>query len=102
MVAKRAVNVLYRDELKSAAAPAAKQARAGCDYQEKFNNPYLAADVGLIDEVIEPRESRRVLINALEITWSRRDRTRPRSTGSFRHSAEAGADLWKIWVGDCR
>ena len=46
-----------------------------------FANPYLAADRGYIDEVIEPRDTRRKLIDALKMLDTKRIRTHPRSTG---------------------
>ncbi len=67
MGAEPAVGVLYRDEVKSAADPAAKKAELVSYYREKFFNPYRAADVGQIDEVIEPHETRPRLIRALEV-----------------------------------
>jgi acetyl-CoA carboxylase carboxyltransferase component len=67
MGAEPAVRVLYRDEVKAAADPAAKERELLAYYREKFFNPYRAADVGQIDEVIEPRETRPRLIRALEI-----------------------------------
>jgi acetyl-CoA carboxylase carboxyltransferase component len=51
------------------------------DYEEKFNNPYVAASRGLIDDVIEPRDSRRVLIKALEVTLSKRETHVPKKHG---------------------
>jgi acetyl-CoA carboxylase carboxyltransferase component len=53
------------------------------DYEEKFNNPYVAAARGLIDDVIEPRDSRRMLIKALEVTLSKRETHVPKKHGSF-------------------
>ena len=50
-------------------------------YEDRFNNPYVAAARGLIDDVIEPRDSRRVLIRALELTLSKRDRHVPKKHG---------------------
>ena len=51
------------------------------DYEKKFNNPYVAAARGLIDNVIEPRDTRRVLIRGLELTLSKRERHAPRKHG---------------------
>ncbi|MCB0050205.1 MAG: methylmalonyl-CoA carboxyltransferase, partial [Caldilinea sp.] len=53
--------------------PAAKRKELVDDYEEKFNNPYVAAARGLIDDVIEPRDSRHILIKALEVTLSKRE-----------------------------
>ena len=67
MGAEGAVRVLFSKEIKSAADPAAREQELLAEYREKFFNPYRAADVGQIDEVIEPRETRPRLARALEI-----------------------------------
>jgi acetyl-CoA carboxylase carboxyltransferase component len=74
MGAEAAVNILYRAELNSASDPVERRKEQVEDYERRFNNPYLAAARGLIDEVIEPRDTRRVLIRALEFTLSKRER----------------------------
>lgn len=74
MGASGAVNILFRNEVKEAADPKARNAELVRNYQEQFNNPYVAASRGLIDDVIEPRDSRRILIRALRVTLSKRDR----------------------------
>jgi propionyl-CoA carboxylase beta chain len=81
MGAEGAVNILFRNDLKSAADPAARRKELVDDYETKFNNPYVAASRGLIDEVIEPRNTRRVLIRALELTLSKRERHVPKKHG---------------------
>ncbi|MEI8308179.1 MAG: acyl-CoA carboxylase subunit beta [Chloroflexales bacterium] len=81
MGAAGAVNILFRNEVKSAADPKARSAELVSEYQEKFNNPYVAAARGLIDDVIEPRDSRRVLIRALHVTLTKRDRHVPKKHG---------------------
>ena len=67
MGAEPAVRVLYRDEVEKASDPAAKERELIAYYRERFYNPYRAADVGQIDEVIEPRETRPRLVRALEV-----------------------------------
>jgi acetyl-CoA carboxylase carboxyltransferase component len=67
MGAEAAVRILYRKELAAAADPAAMERKCVEEYREKFFNPYRAADLGQIDEVIEPRETRPRLIRALEV-----------------------------------
>ncbi|MDH7485291.1 MAG: acyl-CoA carboxylase subunit beta [Anaerolineae bacterium] len=62
-----AVNILYRRELQEAEDPAALRAQFVAEYKARFHNPYAAADMGQIDEVIEPRETRPRLIAALDI-----------------------------------
>ncbi len=81
MGAAGAVNILFRNEVKEAADPAARRKELVVEYQEKFNNPYVAAGRGLIDDVIEPRDSRRILIRALELTLSKRERHVPKKHG---------------------
>jgi acetyl-CoA carboxylase carboxyltransferase component len=62
-----AVNILYRRELKAADDPETLRAQYVTEYKARFHNPYSAADMGQIDEVIEPRETRPRLIAALDI-----------------------------------
>ncbi|NTW02098.1 MAG: acyl-CoA carboxylase subunit beta [Oscillochloris sp.] len=81
MGAAGAVNILFRNDVKAAADPKARSAELAAEYQEKFNNPYVAAARGLIDDVIEPRDSRRILIRALHVTLAKRDRHLPRKHG---------------------
>jgi propionyl-CoA carboxylase beta chain len=81
MGAEGAVNILFRGELKAAPDPAARRQELVQEYQAHFNNPYVAAARGLIDEVIQPRDTRRCLISALELTLSKRERHIPRKHG---------------------
>ena len=67
MGAEGAVRILRRQELAQAADAEALQQTFVNEYREKFYNPYHAADLGQIDEVIEPRETRPRLIRALEV-----------------------------------
>ena len=70
-----------RDRVSEAEDPNAKRKELVDDYEDKFNNPYVAASRGLIDDVIEPRDSRRVLIKALEVTLSKRETHIPKKHG---------------------
>ncbi|MBX0330871.1 acyl-CoA carboxylase subunit beta [Oscillochloris sp. ZM17-4] len=81
MGAAGAVNILFRNEVKAAKDPQSRGAELAAEYQHKFNNPYVAAARGLIDDVIEPRDSRRVLIRALHVTLAKRDRHVPKKHG---------------------
>ena len=62
-----AVNLIYRRELTTAKNPDARRKELVADYVERFANPYVAAERGYIDDVIEPRETRRMLIRGLEL-----------------------------------
>ncbi len=64
MGAKGASEIIFRREIKAAADPNAMLAEKEADYADKFANPYRAAQRGFIDEVIEPRFTRRKLIKA--------------------------------------
>lgn len=81
MGAEGAVNILFRNDLKAAPDPAARRKELVEDYEGKFNNPYVAAARGLIDDVIEPRDTRRILIKSLELTLSKRETHAPRKHG---------------------
>jgi len=81
MGAEGAVNILFRKEVSEATDPDAKRRELAEEYQQRFNNPYIAAARGLIDDVIEPRDTRRVLIRSLELTLSKRERHMPRKHG---------------------
>lgn len=59
MGAEGACNVVYRRELSAAADPAAKRAELVHSYEEQFNNPYFAAGLGIIEEIIRPRDTRK-------------------------------------------
>src|SRR5512134_831280 len=83
MGAEPAVRVLYRDEVQNAPDPAAKERELIAYYREKFFNPYRAADVGQIDEVIEPRETRPRLIRALELLRTKVQQNPPKKHGLF-------------------
>src|SRR5947209_498316 len=71
-----AVNVVFRRELEDAKDQAGRRAELVSDYTERFANPYIAAERGYIDDVIEPRETRRELIRALRVAL-RKERVRP-------------------------
>jgi len=81
MGAAPAVRVLYRDEVKNASDPVAREAELVDAYREEFFNPYRAADMGQIDEVIEPRETRPRLVRALEILRTKVQQTPPKKHG---------------------
>ncbi len=83
MGAEGAARLLHRGAIQDAEDPAAEEARFIADYREKFYNPYQAADVGQIDEVIEPRETRPRLIRALEVLRTKVTQSIPKKHGLF-------------------
>ncbi len=76
-----AVNIIFRKELSQAEDPAKRKAELVEEYRNKFANPYVAASRGYIDDVIEPRETRPRLINALEMLSNKRDANPPKKHG---------------------
>jgi propionyl-CoA carboxylase beta chain len=78
-----AVNVLYKKELEAAADPAAERARRVADFREKFASPFAVAAHGFVDEVIQPRTTRRKLILALGTLTTKRDKNPPKKHGNI-------------------
>ncbi|MEK7834270.1 MAG: carboxyl transferase domain-containing protein, partial [Acidobacteriota bacterium] len=83
MGAEGAVGILYRRELLGAADPAAARKEKIEEYQDKFASPYVAAERGYVDEVIEPKHTRRKLIRALKLLENKRDTNPPRKHGNI-------------------
>jgi len=78
-----AVNIVFRRELEGAAEPNARRAELIADYREQFANPYVAAERGYVDDVIEPRRTRPVLIDALRTAITKREPRPPRKHGNI-------------------
>ena len=78
-----AVNIVFRKELEGASDPEARRAELIQDYKDQFANPFAAAERGYIDDVIEPRRTRPVLIGALETALEKRERRPPRKHGNI-------------------
>jgi propionyl-CoA carboxylase beta subunit len=78
-----AVNILYRRDLEQADDAARFRDEKIREYREKFANPYVAAERGYVDEVIEPRDTRARLIAALELLHTKRDANPPKKHGNI-------------------
>ena len=78
-----AVNVIFRKEISSAADPAAERARLTSEYRERFANPYRAAELGYVDEVLKPEETRPRLIRAFEMLRTKRQENPPKKHGNL-------------------
>ena len=78
-----AVKIIFRRELAAAEDAEARKAELVAEYREKFANPYIAAARGYLDDVIEPRETRPRLINALEMLQNKRDANPPKKHGNI-------------------
>ena len=80
---KGAVEILFKDEIARAGDPAAAAARLAEEYTQKFAHPYAAAARGYIDDVIDPRDTRPRLIDALRMLKGKRDRNPPKKHGNI-------------------
>src|SRR6184192_2120391 len=77
-----AVNIIFRNEIERAKDPAAERERLVADYRRTFANPYKAAELGYIDEILQPADTRPRLIGALEMLQNKRpDQARARVGG---------------------
>jgi propionyl-CoA carboxylase beta chain len=83
MGAEGAVNIIFRNEIKNAKDPNAERARLIADYEAQFSNPYAAATLGYIDEVIEPAMTRKRIIDSLEMLKNKRDYNPPKKHGNI-------------------
>ncbi len=85
MGAPGAVNIVssYRKEIKDAQDPEATRKEKIKEYEEAFSNPYVAAERGYIDAVIQPSETRRRLIDALEIMTTKKEALPPKKHGNI-------------------
>ena len=78
-----AVNILYRRELQEAERPEALRRQKVEEFRDKFANPYVAAERGFIDEVIEPHQTRRKIADALRVLRTKKDTTPPKKHGNI-------------------
>ena len=78
---KGAVEILFKKEIAESANPAAALDAKVTEYAEKFANPYVAASRGYVDDVIDPRETRPRLIEALEALQGKRQRNPAKKHG---------------------
>lgn len=83
MGAEGAVGVLYRKEISQAENAADYRTKKVSEFQGKFANPYVAAERGYIDEVIEPAQTRPKLIRALSLLQNKRDTNPPKKHGNI-------------------
>ncbi|MDA2933809.1 acyl-CoA carboxylase subunit beta [Acidobacteria bacterium AH-259-D05] len=78
-----AVEILYRKELEESSDPERFKKEKVKEFRDKFANPYVAAQRGYIDEIIEPKYTRAKLIHALEMTSNKRDSNPPKKHGNI-------------------
>jgi propionyl-CoA carboxylase beta chain len=80
---KGAVEIIYRKEIADASDPAAATDAKVDEYREKFAHPYVAAGRGYLDDIIDPRDTRPRLIDALDTLSGKRDRNPPKKHGNI-------------------
>ncbi len=83
MGAEGAVNILYRKDMERADDGGAVREQKIAEYKEKFANPYIAAERGYVDEIIEPRFTRRKVITAFAMLRNKRDTNPPKKHGNI-------------------
>ncbi|PID93287.1 MAG: methylmalonyl-CoA carboxyltransferase [Bacteroidetes bacterium] len=76
-----AANIIFRNEIRNAENPEEVRQQKVKEYKDKFANPYVAAAYGYVDAVIEPEETRNMLIHALDISGEKRIHTPPKKHG---------------------
>ena len=77
-----AVEVIHRRELQNAADPEAKRAELVAEYTEKTANPYIAAERGYIDDVIDPADTRKAVVGAFRLLETKQERIPERKHGN--------------------
>jgi propionyl-CoA carboxylase beta chain len=78
-----AVDIVYKREMDHAENREAVRQKKIEEFRERFANPYVAAERGFVDAVIQPRETRRKLIQALEMLETKRDKNPPKKHGNI-------------------
>jgi propionyl-CoA carboxylase beta chain len=78
-----AVSIIFRRELAAADDPVARKDQLVADYRNKFANPYRAAELGYIDEILVPRTTRARLVEAFDSLENKRDTNPPKKHGNI-------------------
>jgi propionyl-CoA carboxylase beta chain len=78
-----AINIIFRNEISTAKNKESAQSKLVEDYRTKFANPYIAAGRAYIDDVIQPSETREILIKHLESIKTKREARPPRKHGNI-------------------
>lgn len=78
-----AVNIIYRREINAAGDAASARTVKAEEFRDRFANPFIAAEHGFLDDVIEPRHTRRELIRALRALANKVDHTPPKRHGNI-------------------
>ncbi len=82
MDANGAANIIFRREIDEASDPVARKAELVEEYSERFANPYQAAERGYVDDVIDPRDTRRMLVKSLRVLRTKKENMPARKHGN--------------------
>jgi len=83
MGADGAANIVFKNEIKNSDDPIEERKSKVAEYEEKFNNPYRAAEMGYVEDVIEPAQSRQRVISAFDMLESKRETLPPKKHGNI-------------------
>jgi propionyl-CoA carboxylase beta chain len=83
MGAEGAVNIIYRREFAASPNAADLRRERSAEYRDKFANPYVAAERGFVDDIIEPQYTRPKLIDALRMLENKKDANPPKKHGNI-------------------
>ena len=83
MGAEGAVNIIFRDAIKKAKDVNEERTKLTKEYEDKFNNPYVAAQLGYIDEVIDPAMTRKRICESLDMLENKRDKNPSKKHGNI-------------------
>ncbi|SMB93482.1 methylmalonyl-CoA decarboxylase alpha subunit [Desulfonispora thiosulfatigenes DSM 11270] len=83
MGASGAANVIFRKDINNASDPESKRAEVIKDYEDRFATPYVAAERGYVDMIIEPKVTRSVLVNAFEMLATKRENVPAKKHGNI-------------------
>jgi len=83
MGAEGAVNILYRRELAAGPDQDGVRAEKTAEFRERFANPFIAAERGFVDEIIEPQHTRQKLVSALRMLDTKKDSNPQKKHGNL-------------------
>lgn len=78
-----AANIIFAREINESDNPEATRKEKIDEYREKFANPYVAAGLGMVDDVIDPRETREKLVQALDILQNKQEERPKKKHGNI-------------------
>ncbi|GBF12545.1 acyl-CoA carboxylase subunit beta [Tepidibacillus sp. HK-1] len=78
-----AANIIFSKEINESENPLTTRAQKIAEYREKFANPYVAASMGMVDDVIDPRATRKILKQSLEMLKNKRETRPPKKHGNI-------------------